>query len=154
MDYPLHRMHSSSTSRELPTKLVADGPRRGLRLQSFNLRLNGVGRRRLREAGKYAGPFFPKPHKLVGHSYFVVAGRAAEDIASVRGLVCSALLFACAVHFAQPNYCSNMIILLRTTNTLAVTQPRPSYSYHTLNVSLVSFVHLTAHRNGVSQCTG
>ena len=63
-----------------------------------------VGRRRLREAGKYAGQPYQKPHKLVGNSYVVVARRAAEDIASVRRLVCSALLFACAVDFAQNSY--------------------------------------------------
>ena len=52
-----------------------------------------VGTRRLREAGKYAGQPNQKSHKLVGSSYVVAARKAAEDIASVRRLLCSALRF-------------------------------------------------------------
>ena len=69
--------------------------------------MNGVGTRRLREAGKYAGQPNQKPHKLVGNSYIVAARKAAEDIASVGRLLCSALRFAFAVDFAQTNHCNN-----------------------------------------------
>ena len=51
-------------------------------------------RRRLREAGKYDGQPYEKPHKLVGNLYVTLARRAAEDTASVGRFVCSALLFA------------------------------------------------------------
>ena len=63
--------------------------------------MNGVGGRRPREVGKYAGQPYQKPHKLVENSYFVVARRTTENIASIGRLVCSTLLFAFAVDFAQ-----------------------------------------------------
>ena len=72
--------------------------------------MNGVGRR-LREAEKYVGQLYQKPHKLVGNSYVVVAKLAAEDITSIEGIVCSALVFAFAVDFAQTNQCSNLTVL-------------------------------------------
>ena len=55
--------------------------------------VNGVGEGRLREAGKYAGQLYLRPHKPVGNSYAVVARRAAEDAASVKRLLCGAPLF-------------------------------------------------------------
>ena len=48
-----------------------------------------------------------KPHKLVGNSYVVAARKAAEDIASVGRLLCSALHFTFAMDFAQTNHCNN-----------------------------------------------
>ena len=67
--------------------------------------MNSVGTRRLWEAGKYAGQPNQKLHKL----YVVAARKAAEDIASVGTLLCSALRFAFAVDFSQTNHCKNNI---------------------------------------------
>ena len=64
--------------------------------------MNGVGRRKPRDAGKYAGQPYQKPHKLAQNSHFVVARiRSAKNIASIGRLVCSAVLFAFVVDFAQ-----------------------------------------------------
>ena len=40
---------------------------------------------------------------------YVAARKAAEDIASVETLLCSALRFAFAVDFSQTNHCKNNI---------------------------------------------
>ena len=62
--------------------------------------MNGGGKRRMKEAGKYAGQPYQKLHKLVGNSYDVVARRVAEDIASVRSLLRNVLLFVSVVDIA------------------------------------------------------
>ena len=45
----------------------------------------------LRKAGKYVGPHYQKPHKLVGNSCTVAARKAAKDIANDARLLYSAL---------------------------------------------------------------
>ena len=60
----------------------------------------GLEPRRLRGAGRYVGQPYLKPRKLAENLYTVGARRAAEDAASARKLLCSALLFVYVADFA------------------------------------------------------
>ena len=62
--------------------------------------MNRGGTRRSGEARKHVAQLYQKPCKLVENSYVVAARRAAQDTASARRLLCSALLSVSVVDFA------------------------------------------------------